>query len=60
VPGIDLTGKVAAVTGSGRDLGLAYVPALASHGAAVVANDIDEAVAGQAVRTQLRKRYGAS
>ncbi|MFF2807203.1 SDR family NAD(P)-dependent oxidoreductase [Streptomyces sp. NPDC058000] len=46
---VDLTGKVAVVTGSGRGLGLAYATALASAGAAVVVNDIDEAVAEQAV-----------
>ena len=48
---IDLSGKVAVVTGSGRGLGLAYVQALAAAGAAVVVNDVDadaseEAVAG--------------
>jgi NAD(P)-dependent dehydrogenase (short-subunit alcohol dehydrogenase family) len=42
---MDLSGKVAIVTGSGRGLGLAYAKALAGAGAAVVVNDIDEAVA---------------
>jgi NAD(P)-dependent dehydrogenase (short-subunit alcohol dehydrogenase family) len=51
VPSIDLTGKVAVVTGSGRGLGLAYAHALAAHGAAVVVNDVDEAVAEQAVKS---------
>ena len=42
---MDLSGKVAIVTGSGRGLGLAYAKALAAAGAAVVVNDIDAAVA---------------
>jgi NAD(P)-dependent dehydrogenase (short-subunit alcohol dehydrogenase family) len=48
---IDLTGKVAVVTGSGRGLGLAYATALARAGAAVVVNDLDEAVAERAAGT---------
>ena len=48
---LDLTGKVAVVTGSGRGLGLAYAHALAGAGAAVVVNDLDEAVAEQAVKS---------
>ncbi|MFE6486867.1 SDR family NAD(P)-dependent oxidoreductase [Streptomyces sp. NPDC057757] len=51
MPSIDLTGKVAVVTGSGRGLGLAYAHALAAVGASVVVNDIDEAVAEQAVKS---------
>jgi NAD(P)-dependent dehydrogenase (short-subunit alcohol dehydrogenase family) len=51
VPPIDLTGKVAIVTGSGRGLGLAYAHALAATGACVVVNDVDEAVAEQAVKS---------
>ncbi|MCZ2835973.1 SDR family NAD(P)-dependent oxidoreductase [Modestobacter sp. VKM Ac-2985] len=46
---MDLTGKVAVVTGSGRGLGLAYATELARHGAAVVVNDVDPAVAEAAV-----------
>ena len=46
---MDLTGKVAVVTGSGRGLGLAYAKALAGAGAAVVVNDVDEAAAAAAV-----------
>ncbi|WP_328492869.1 SDR family oxidoreductase [Streptomyces sp. NBC_00414] len=49
MPSIDLTGKVAVVTGSGRGLGLAYAHALAAAGASVVVNDVDGAVAAQAV-----------
>ncbi|WP_051056054.1 MULTISPECIES: SDR family oxidoreductase [Kitasatospora] len=49
---LDLTGKVAVVTGSGRGLGLAYAAALAAAGAAagaaVVVNDLDAGVAGAA------------
>ncbi|WP_308461254.1 SDR family NAD(P)-dependent oxidoreductase [Streptomyces sp. Ru73] len=48
---LDLTGKVAVVTGSGRGLGLAYASALAAAGAAVVVNDLDEAVAEEAAKT---------
>lgn len=47
---IALSGKVAVVTGSGRGLGLAYAQALAAAGASVVVNDMDEAVAEQAVK----------
>ncbi|GAB3352438.1 SDR family NAD(P)-dependent oxidoreductase [Modestobacter lapidis] len=46
---MDLSGKVAIVTGSGRGLGLAYAQELARAGAAVVVNDVDEAVATAAV-----------
>jgi NAD(P)-dependent dehydrogenase (short-subunit alcohol dehydrogenase family) len=48
---VDLTGKVAIVTGSGRGLGLAYATELARAGAAVVVNDVDEAVAEAAVKS---------
>jgi NAD(P)-dependent dehydrogenase (short-subunit alcohol dehydrogenase family) len=45
---VDLTGKVAIVTGSGRGLGLAYAERLAKDGAAVVVNDVAEEVAESA------------
>ncbi|TFV90908.1 SDR family oxidoreductase [Blastococcus sp. CT_GayMR20] len=48
---MDLTGKVAVVTGSGRGLGLAYATELARSGAAVVINDVDPEVADAAVKT---------
>jgi 3-oxoacyl-[acyl-carrier protein] reductase len=47
---MELNGKVAVVTGSGRGLGLAYAKALAEAGAAVVLNDVDEAAADAAVK----------
>lgn len=46
---MDLHGKVAIVTGSGRGLGLAYARELAAQGAAVVVNDVDETAANDAV-----------
>lgn len=47
---MDLTGRVAVVTGSGRGLGLAYAKALAAAGAAVVVNDVDADAAETAVK----------
>ncbi|ORA39116.1 SDR family NAD(P)-dependent oxidoreductase [Mycobacterium aquaticum] len=47
---MDLSGKVAVVTGSGRGLGRAYAAELAAQGAAVVVNDIDSSVADQAAQ----------
>ncbi|SDF75389.1 3-oxoacyl-[acyl-carrier protein] reductase [Lentzea fradiae] len=39
---MELSGKVAIVTGAGRGLGRAYAEALARNGANVVVNDVDE------------------
>jgi NAD(P)-dependent dehydrogenase (short-subunit alcohol dehydrogenase family) len=47
---VDLTGRVAVVTGAGRGLGLAYATALARAGASVVVNDADPATADAAVK----------
>jgi NAD(P)-dependent dehydrogenase (short-subunit alcohol dehydrogenase family) len=46
---MNLEGKVAVVTGSGRGIGRAYALALAESGCAVVINDIDADVAEQTV-----------
>ena len=47
---MDLTGKVAIVTGSGRGLGLAYAKGLAAAGAKVVVNDVDADTAEAAAK----------
>ncbi|WP_243436434.1 SDR family NAD(P)-dependent oxidoreductase [Streptomyces sp. FH025] len=47
---IDLSGRVAVVTGSGRGLGLAYARALSAAGASVVVNDVDPQAAADAVK----------
>jgi len=44
---IDLTGRVAVVTGSGRGLGRSYAVALAAAGASVVVNDVDRDTADE-------------
>src|SRR5260370_22609592 len=47
---MNLDGKVAVVTGSGRGIGRAYAAALAGAGCAVVINDVDADVAEETVR----------
>ena len=46
---MDITGKVAVVTGAGQGLGRAYAIALAEAGAAVVVNDVNADTAGAVV-----------
>ena len=48
---MDITGKVAVVTGAGQGLGRAYAIALAEAGAALVVNDVDADTAGAVVDT---------
>lgn len=57
---MDLTGKVAVVTGSGRGLGLAYAKALAQSGASVVVNDVDANAAEAAVKEILAQGGSAT
>lgn len=47
---VDLTGRVAIVTGSGRGLGRSYALALAAAGAAVVVNDVAADAAEETAR----------
>lgn len=47
---MDLSGKVAVVTGAGRGLGRAYATALGAAGAAVVVNDVDADVANETAK----------
>ncbi|WP_062289169.1 SDR family NAD(P)-dependent oxidoreductase [Demequina phytophila] len=54
-----LSGKVAIVTGSGRGLGLAYALELARHGASIVVNDVDTAIAADAV-AQIERAGGTA
>lgn len=48
---MDLSGKVAIVTGSGRGLGLAYAQELSRLGASLIVNDVDDQVAAAAAQS---------
>ncbi|MGY1712755.1 SDR family NAD(P)-dependent oxidoreductase [Geodermatophilus sp. SYSU D00758] len=56
---MQLSGKVAVVTGAGRGLGRAYATALAAAGAAVVVNDLDVELAEE-VAESIRAAGGAA
>ena len=53
---MDLRGKVAVITGSGRGIGLGIARVLAGHGANVVISDINPASAGEAAAEMLSLR----
>jgi 3-oxoacyl-[acyl-carrier protein] reductase len=57
---IDLTGKVALVTGGARDIGRATVLALADAGATVVVNYLASGEKAQAVVKEVRSRGGTA
>jgi 3-oxoacyl-[acyl-carrier protein] reductase len=57
---IDLTGKVALVTGGARDIGRATVLALADAGATVVVNYLASGEKAQAVVQEVRSRGGTA
>jgi NAD(P)-dependent dehydrogenase (short-subunit alcohol dehydrogenase family) len=56
---VDLSGKVAVVTGSGQGLGAAYAQALAAAGASVVVNDVN-AKAAEATVAQITAAGGTA
>lgn len=58
--GIDLTGRTALVTGSGRGIGCELVQMLAAAGAAVVVNDLDEETANATAEIITNSGYRAS
>src|ERR1700729_1799307 len=54
---IDLSGKVAVVTGSRRGIGRACAELLAAHGASVAFNDLHEPPAIVKIAEDLQKKY---
>ena len=58
MPGLDLAGKVALITGSSRGIGKAIATRLAEHGASVVLNGRSASAALQRLEETLRSEYG--
>lgn len=57
---MDLSKRVAIVTGSGRGIGRAIALKLASYGAAIIVNDIESAVWAKDVVSEIKSKNGQS